>query len=77
MVKTDSLARRPGRRVDSTHHAHVAIDRCYPLVGACLEEFAGDELLDSKNDTVFAPYADRSSSIFHSLYGIFDLAHSR
>lgn len=68
-----ALRTRRGGRGEATHDAHVAVDGCYPLVGALLEELAADDLLESEDNTVLAANADCRASILYRLLGIFDL----
>jgi hypothetical protein len=53
--------------------AHVAVDRCYPLVRACLEQLARDELLERQYDAVLAPDTDCCAAVLYRLDCIFDL----
>lgn len=56
------------------YNAHIPVDGGYPLVGARLEQLAGDEFLESQHHTVLAPYADRCAAVLDCLDCIFDLA---
>ena len=55
------------------YYAHIPVDRGYPLVRAGLEQFAGDELLESQDHAVFALDANCCAAIFYCLHCVFDL----
>ena len=53
--------------------AHVPVDCCYPLVRACLQQLAGDELLERHHDAVLAPDTNRCAAVLYRLDCILDL----
>jgi len=53
--------------------AHVPVDCCYPLVRACLQQLAGDELLERQDDAVLAPDTDCCAAVLYRLDCILDL----
>lgn len=43
------------------------------MVGAGLQQFAGDDLLHGQHDAVVTTYANGCAAVLHSLHRIFDL----
>jgi hypothetical protein len=59
--------------MDKTYDTNVAIDCGYPLVCVLLQQFGGDELLQSEDNTIATSDTDASAAVLDSLHGIFDL----
>jgi hypothetical protein len=57
----------------AAYDAHVPVYGCYPLVRACLEQLARDELLQCQHDSILAPYADSCAAVLYRLDCILDL----
>jgi hypothetical protein len=57
----------------TTYCAHVSINCCNTLIGSGLQQLACDDLLNRKNNAIFAPDSNRSSTVFDCLNCIFDL----
>lgn len=69
----DSIILTSGKTHHKTYHTHIPVNRCYPLVGLLLHQPACDQLLQRKNNAVFAFYADCCTSVFYCFYCVFDL----
>ena len=52
---------------------YIAIDRCYPLVCAGLQELGGDDLFAGENDAVSRSDTDAGAAVLHRFNGVFDL----
>jgi hypothetical protein len=62
---------------DHPYNANVSVNSCYPLIRARLQQLARDQFLNSKDNTIFASYTNRSPSILNGFDGVFDLFESR
>jgi len=51
----------------------MSVDCCNTFVGSWLQQFAGNDLLNRKNNAIFTPDANRSSTVLYRLDCILDL----
>jgi len=58
---------------ETTYDANIPVDGGDALVSSLFHELAGDELLESNDNAVFASYSDGGAAVLHCFDGIFDL----
>ena len=58
---------------NGTYDPNIPIHSSYPLIRIFLEQFACDELFQSKNDPIFTSYADGCAAVFYRFHGVLDL----
>jgi hypothetical protein len=51
----------------------MSVDRCNAFVCSGLQQLAGNNLLDRKNNTIFTPDANRGTAVLYRLDCILDL----
>jgi hypothetical protein len=51
----------------------MSVDCCNTLVGSRLQQLAGNDLLDRKNNAIFTPDANGSTTVLYRLDCILDL----
>jgi hypothetical protein len=57
----------------NTYCTHMSVDCCNTLVGSRLQQLAGNDLLDRKNNAIFTPDANGSTTVLYRLDCILDL----
>ena len=67
-----SRAKDAGRKY-STYHTNIPVNRGYSLVGARLQQLAGDDLFHREDYAVFTPYANGCAAVFYRFDRIFNL----
>jgi hypothetical protein len=59
------------------NNANISVNSRYPFIRTRLQQLAGNQFLNSKDNTIFASYTNRSTSILNGLDGVFDLFESK
>lgn len=56
-----------------TYNTQMSVNSSNSLVGARLQQLGCDDLLDRKNNAIFAPDPDRRAAVLNCLHSILDL----